>query len=147
MDRYPAHRHRQVLDAVQEGNGVHSFIPGRCTSILQPLDLTVNRSFKCHLRTIWKAWKVGHTDEHGHCEQISRAEVVRMVSLAWERVNERTILNGWRASGLLRDRHEDGHGGGAVIGLRDEMEEVVDGIDFEELNEEEEFDDVEDVLD
>lgn len=130
LDRYPAHQHGLFRDTITAENGTDTFIPGRCTSLLQPLDLTVNRSFKCHLRTIWKVWKIGHTDDQGQCERISRREVVRMISLAWERVTEQTIRNGWRASGLLpEDGEEVGEG---VEIVNDELEEFVEGIEFEE---------------
>ena len=61
LDRYPAYRNREFRDAIAADNGTDTFIPGRCTSL--PLDLTVNRSFKCNLRTIWKVWKIAHTDD------------------------------------------------------------------------------------
>ena len=133
LDRYPAHRNQAFRDAIQAENGTDTFIPGRCTSLLQPLDLTVNRSFKCHLRTIWKAWKIGNTDEQGHCDPITRSQVVTMISIAWERVNARTIQNGWRASGLLPD--DDGLGEDVVVGLgvNDEVEEQAEGIEFEDF--------------
>ena len=136
LDRYPAHRHAAFREEIGRQNGVETFIPGRCTSLLQPLDLTVMRSFKSHLRAVWKAWKIGHTDEAGNCDPISRQHVVRMISLAWERVNERTITNGWRISGLIPGDDDQGGAGRAFEG--NELEEEVDGLHFESGSEEEE---------
>ncbi|XP_064651589.1 uncharacterized protein LOC135502569 [Lineus longissimus] len=140
LDRYPAHRNQQFRDAITAENGTDTFIPGRCTSLLQPLDLTVKRSFKCHLRTIWKVWKIGHTDDQGHCERITRRDVVRMTSLGWERVTQQTIMNGWRASGLVPE--DDDEVGEGVEMVNDELEQFVEGIEFSEGEEDDDvFDD------
>ena len=87
MDQYLAHVHQAVADAVEGiGGGGVQYVPGGCTSVVQPLDVLVMRSFQSRLRAIWKAWKVGHTDDDGNCDSITRQEVVRMISLAWEHI-------------------------------------------------------------
>ena len=56
------------------------------------------RSFKARVRKIWKAWKIGNTDERGNCEPITRAEVFRMVSLAWEAIEDEAIRQAWQVT-------------------------------------------------
>ena len=71
-------------------------------------------------------------------------QVVRMISLAWERVRKETIVNGWRASGLGRAAGVAAEGGvGNAVPAAppaDELEEEVEGIEFvdeedDEINE------------
>ena len=33
-------------------------IPGGCTSVLQPLDVCLNKPFKVHMRQKWNEWMV-----------------------------------------------------------------------------------------
>lgn len=100
-DRFPAHRNRQVCDVVEDAPGFIELIPGRCTSLVQPLDLTIIRSFKSSMRNLWKAWKIGANDEDGRSERITRRTLLRIVGHAWERISPEAINIAWRTSGLL----------------------------------------------
>ena len=41
---------------LQRGNLVPVIIPGGCTSVVQPLDVSLNKPFKCHIRVDWLAF-------------------------------------------------------------------------------------------
>ncbi|XP_064653003.1 tigger transposable element-derived protein 2-like [Lineus longissimus] len=94
-DMFPAHRHQQVRDHVEDTPGFIGLIPGRCTSLVQPLDLTIIRSFKCTMRRLWKEWKIENNDIHGRSPQITRDAVIQMVSTAWERIAPEAINTAW----------------------------------------------------
>ncbi len=100
LDQYPPHRSREVRDLIERVGGHLDFIPGKCTSLLQPLDISIMKAFKCRLRAIWKAWKVGNTDDDGQCPPITLHEVIRMISLAWERIDPNAVRVAFRASRL-----------------------------------------------
>jgi hypothetical protein len=50
MDSAPGHKTIQVKEACKSKNIGICMLPGGCTKYLQPLDLTVNRSFKSRLK-------------------------------------------------------------------------------------------------
>lgn len=98
VDRYRVHRTENFGVRVTEDGGLLNFIPAGCTSLVQPLDLTVMRSFKCHTRNAWKTWKKENTDETGRCEPIGLRDVVGIVSSAWDAVIPEVIENGFEAA-------------------------------------------------
>lgn len=77
---------------------MRAVIPGGLTPFCQPLDLTVNRSFKAKLRQVWSdMWA-----EYGkYREEVSKSQqnlnmIVQAVKKAWNEVSEETIGNGFR---------------------------------------------------
>ena len=54
IDSARSHLHQEEKDELKKVPKV-SIIPGGCTRFIQPLDISVNRSFKDNLRTHWAA--------------------------------------------------------------------------------------------
>jgi hypothetical protein len=54
FDSFSGHIAQRVKDELHKNGFDIAVIPGGCTKYLQPLDLTVNRSFKCKLKRNWK---------------------------------------------------------------------------------------------
>ncbi len=40
-------------------------IPGRCTGLCQPLDVGINKPFKCHIRSRWEEWMTSSIERNG----------------------------------------------------------------------------------
>jgi len=53
MDTFSAHMTDKVKDAFKKCNTKLLFIPGGCTSVLQPLDIGINKPFKSYIRQSW----------------------------------------------------------------------------------------------
>lgn len=53
----------KVKDAFQNCNTTVLVIPGGRTSILQPLDININKPVKGHLRTSWVQYMLEHSSE------------------------------------------------------------------------------------
>lgn len=53
MDRAASHR---VNEVVKLHNSDALLIPGGCTSLIQPLDVTINKPFKDRMRIKWRNW-------------------------------------------------------------------------------------------
>lgn len=53
FDRFSAHMVETVTEKLKDGNTISTLIPGGCTSVLQPLDVALNKPFKSHIRNEW----------------------------------------------------------------------------------------------
>ena len=56
MDVFKAHRCKKVLQKLDESNVLVVFVPANCTDQLQPLDLSVNKPLKAHMRKCFVSW-------------------------------------------------------------------------------------------
>jgi transposase-like protein len=78
-------------------------IPGGLTKKLQPLDLTVNRSFKCKLRQKWEDWMLNGLKSYTKTNKIRKAsyeEVCNWVLESWTEVTSKCIQNGFKSAEL-----------------------------------------------
>ena len=53
MDKFKAHVTDSVTKCLEELNSVAAIVPGDCTSKVQPLDVSINKPVKEHLRRSW----------------------------------------------------------------------------------------------
>lgn len=56
MDTFKGHITEEAKSAMKEANTDIATIPGGMTSILQPLDVSINKTFKERLRQLYKQW-------------------------------------------------------------------------------------------
>ena len=98
-----AHLTEDVKKKVNEENIIPVIIPDGFSKILQPLDISVNKSFKTNLRQIWESWMT--TGEHsftktGRLRHATLTNVVEWVHQAWKDVTPICIINGFRKQQL-----------------------------------------------
>lgn len=103
MDSMRAHITPQFKDKIKACNSIPVIIPGGLTKILQPLDISVNRSFKAVLRRLWEEWMVD--GEHsftatGRMRHATYQQVLGWIDTAWASVTIETILSGFRKAGI-----------------------------------------------
>ncbi|CAL1281597.1 unnamed protein product [Larinioides sclopetarius] len=55
-DSFKVHLTDEVLEKSRKLNAKLAIIPGGLTSMLQPLDVCINKSFKVRLRSKWMEW-------------------------------------------------------------------------------------------
>ena len=98
-DSAKCHLTEMAKNATQSSAHI-AVIPGGLTKKLQPLDISVNRSFKCHLRQQWENWMLNnavHTfTPGGKMRHASLVEVCQWVITSWEAVTAECIQNGFR---------------------------------------------------
>jgi hypothetical protein len=82
---------------------VHKFsnlavIPGGMTKLLQPLDLTVNKSFKHKMRKEWEKWIKEGYHSYTKSEKMRKAsliDVCNWIIKSWEEITPQCIKNGF----------------------------------------------------
>ncbi|KAK7088131.1 hypothetical protein V1264_022083 [Littorina saxatilis] len=110
MDSMRAHITVGVKQAVKSANALLAVIPGGTTKFLQPLDISVNRSFKASLCKLWERWMT--EGEHsftktGRMRRASLAEVASWVVQAWEEVPIRVIIKAFQKAEIVADDSAD----------------------------------------
>lgn len=98
MDSLASHWTHDVIALLKQLHVCAVRVPEHHTPYLQPLDMTVNQSFKSHFWTCLK------TDCHhpvGH-NATMKAKNKRLVALynAWQTVPDSCVKNSWKATGL-----------------------------------------------
>ena len=101
LDSATCHLTREVKDCFHEHNFDLLVIPGGCTKYLQPLDISVNRSFKAKLKKLYvaeiKRNDIGRPLERK--ESMARRNMdilIRNTAQVGREITEEVILNGWR---------------------------------------------------
>jgi transposase-like protein len=102
FDMHRSHLVPNTLDKIKKESKV-AIIPAGLTSKLQPLDLTVNRSFKSKLRKKWEDWIINEYEnikrtKSNNMKAADWDTIFEWIVSSWEEINISTILNGFRVS-------------------------------------------------
>jgi len=87
-------------------------IPGGMTSVLQPMDISINKPFKDRLRQQYLTWiadPARELTETGKIKCAAPSEVARWVSAAWKAIPESIIIRSFKKCCISNalDRSED----------------------------------------
>ncbi|EEC13398.1 hypothetical protein IscW_ISCW020254 [Ixodes scapularis] len=96
LDQAPIHKTGAAREALDEKETDVVFIPGGCTSILQPADVCWMKPFKDALRNRWSSflWE-GAVTAKGNLKKPSRQDVVSFGSEALASLSEEAIPTAW----------------------------------------------------
>jgi hypothetical protein len=101
-DSHKSHLTPEVQAEVKKHSQL-AVIPGGLTKKLQPLDLTINRSFKCKMRQKWEDWMLNGIKTFTKTNRIRKAgyeEVCKWVAESWQEITEKCIKNGFKSAEL-----------------------------------------------
>jgi transposase len=106
MDNMGAHDHDDVR-AVLAQHGIRAeFLPPNCTPMLQPLDHSLNASFKREYENQWAAWfhETGskRLTKHGAKKKATKNDVNRWVTAAFHRITADHVRSCWRHTLMLQ---------------------------------------------
>ena len=102
-DMFRAHCCDSVTEKLKEYRTRQAVIPGGCTSVLQPLDVSINKPFKTYLRKLWNTWMVSGEKEFtksGAMKRPGLSLVVQWVKEAWESISEDIIIKSFKKCGI-----------------------------------------------
>lgn len=110
MDSMKAHLMDSVKIEAKKVFASLAIIPGGLTKILQPLDLTINKSFKSQVRLHWENWMAA--DQHlytkgGNMKKASYEEVAKWVSEAWKTVSPDVVKSGFARAEIIPEIEEN----------------------------------------
>ena len=128
------------VKAVANKHAKIAVIPGGMTKLLQPLDISVNKSFKSRIRLNWEKWMNQDKKEFtksGRRKRATYAEVCKWVIDSWNYITSDTIRNGFKKPGLINYQNKDA----------DENEEMSNGMDERDENEQDDADKHNEVID
>ena len=80
--------------------------PQWSSSILQPLDISVNHPFKCKLHEQWSEWMMSDTVEHtdaGNQKRPSLPIVTQWVKMAWDLIHPAIIVSTFKKCSITNE--------------------------------------------
>jgi hypothetical protein len=97
MDGFKGHRDKQnqlqkIANAFRRSN-VHVLTsPGGCTPLIQPLDVSINKSFKVRIRKLWTEWMAFSIESGNEIKPPSKTKVVEWIETAWKEIPHLTVV-------------------------------------------------------
>jgi hypothetical protein len=124
LDSYQCHMMASVVYKIQELGVEVKHIPGRCTSLCQPVDVGFNYPFKSRVRKMWIKWMIAKGVQEGTTSLPTRCDVTVWVNKAMAQMKEerRIIKNAWLKTGFKWFDKQEGEG---VLGVLGGLEGVV----------------------
>ena len=96
LDSFRGHLTDEMKTTCHQHGVIRAVIPAGMTSVLQPLDLTVNRSFKTIMRNEFNQLLRQYLRvENGTIESRNVDLITKCVHVAWSRMSSTTIKNGF----------------------------------------------------
>jgi len=106
LDKCSSHEKDSVKAALKEKTDYLEFIPAGCTSLLQPLDLVINKPCKDALQNYYDDWlgKVGISEKNktknGYLRPPSYITICRWVNNAWSGISSELVKKSFYCGGI-----------------------------------------------
>ena len=102
-DQFRAHKTEKVKEKAKEIQTTQAMIPGGLTSILQPLDVVLNKPFKDRVRKRWMTWMASDDKEltkGGNLKKPSISLVTSWVKSAWDEIPAEIVVKSFLKTGI-----------------------------------------------
>ena len=102
-DQFRAHLTEPVKKKLDKLKTQQAVIPGGLTSVLQPLDVCLNKPFKDHVRKNWISWMGSHQVERtagGNLKKPGLSTVVTWVKEAWDSLPDSMVSRSFLKTGI-----------------------------------------------
>ncbi|CAC5424324.1 unnamed protein product [Mytilus coruscus] len=104
MDSMRAHITTEVKDVLETVNTTPAIIQGGMTKLLQPLDISVNHTFKMRMRSQWEEWMTSGEKSFTATGRLGRAslpEVAAWVVNSAKSVPKTCVVNGFKKAEIF----------------------------------------------
>ena len=98
-DMFRAHLCDSVKRKLSRKNCRQAVIPGGCTSVLQPLDVCLNKPFKTNMRKRWNEWMINGDKEFtpsGNMKRPSIPLILSWIRDAWHDIPSQMIVKSFK---------------------------------------------------
>lgn len=102
-DMFRAHLTTETKKYLKQSNTETAVIPGGLTSILQPLDVFLNKPFKDRIRHEWNQWMIGGEKTYtagGNLRAPSLAILCEFVIRSWDAVAVKNVIKSFKKCGI-----------------------------------------------
>ena len=110
MDSHRAHIKKSLLNNMKKFSHTDvSIVPAGMTPLLQPLDVSINRSIKAKWALKWKEWMAKSEEEFKRTKQkikVSYTDIVTWISEIVDELDEESIKNSFKYCGISRNPNE-----------------------------------------
>ena len=96
LDSYKCHMIESIVTKITDLGVEVEHIPGGCTCLCQPVDVGINKPFKCALRSCWQAWMMEEAVMDGKTTSPSRMKIAQWCVAALPSLTEEKVKNAWR---------------------------------------------------
>ena len=94
LDSFSAHLTDAVQELFRRYNTTVIVIPGRCTSVLQPLDVSINKPFKQHLKRSWEQYMLQQSETMNESQSDGKIKPpTKQLLVDWIEANGRIDFN------------------------------------------------------
>ncbi|CAI7836008.1 unnamed protein product [Closterium sp. NIES-53] len=95
FDSYKGHLSESAGQTLKTFKVTRVVIPGGCTPLVQPLDVSINRSFKCGVRHRYSTWfeevRIGQTTRAGNLKKPPLEVILKWIVESWADVPEELV--------------------------------------------------------
>ena len=101
FDAFRAHLVENFKRRARETRTDLAVIPGGLTSQPQPLDVCLNKPFKCHIRQHWTDWIIGGNHEFtptGRMKKLSISKVCKWVDESWKAIQTTMVAKSLKSA-------------------------------------------------
>jgi hypothetical protein len=81
LDAYQCHMMALVIGKISKLGIEVIHIPGRCTGLCEPLDVSVNKPFKRRVRDLWEEWMTDMLNKEGEIHDAMHKEVAEWTAI------------------------------------------------------------------
>ena len=93
LDTFSGHLTSVVKEAFDKCRTKLLVIPGGCTSVLQPLDISINKPLKSYIRQSWCQYMIEETDKGvTKVKRPPKEAVIEWILKAQEKIEEKSMI-------------------------------------------------------
>lgn len=99
LDSFRGHLTDDVKKRLKDGKTDQVIIPGGMTSMLQPLDVCINRPFKSHMKRLYSEWMasaVHETTPTGRIKKAGLVQICQWIITSWNLIKEDLVVRSFK---------------------------------------------------
>ena len=106
LDKCTSHIKPSVIKAAKEDHNFIDFIPAGCTSLVQPLDLMINKPFKDGIRAMYERWmqedglKPSNKTKCGYYKAPDYKLMLKWIDEVWNSIDPELIKRSFKYAGI-----------------------------------------------